>query len=168
MRSRLISLASNILIFLSLILAVEWWQGTSMRQGTWPEGAKVLPSLDGSSLSTPSGSGVTLVYIFAPWCGVCRATAGNLNQIKLWGFNVVGLALAWEQKGEVQEFISSTGLSIPVALGDEDISRELSVGAFPSYFILSPTGRIVKAWSGYSTTAGLLLKIWAYGLTSPS
>ncbi|MBM4253882.1 MAG: TlpA family protein disulfide reductase [Deltaproteobacteria bacterium] len=169
MYRRLLRLASNILIFMLLILGVEWWQASSMRSGMWPESARLLPSLEGTTGTLPeAGGGVTLVYVFAPWCGVCRATAANLNVLKERGFQVSALALAYEQEAEVRAFVTSTGLSTTVLLGSEDIARSLAVSAFPSYFILSPTGRILKAWSGYATTAGLILKMWAIGLTSPS
>ena len=166
--SRLKSLFGNVLIFIALLLGAEWWQGSKMRSGAWPETAKSLATLDGNPFVVLGKQKLTLVYVFAPWCGVCRATAGNLNALTERGLNVVSLALAWEQKSEIDDFVRSTGLSASVLVGNDEVARELSVNAFPSYFILSPSGQILKAWSGYSTTIGLLLKMWAYRLTTLS
>lgn len=168
MRRRFLNLFSNVVLFLVLVVGVEWWQGANMRAGMWPDAAKTLPTVDGKPALLLDKPALTLVYVFAPWCGVCRATAGNLNSLAERGLNVVSLALSWEHQSDVTEFIKSTGLSTSVLIGSDDTAHELSVNAFPSYFIVSPSGQILKAWSGYSTTAGLLVKMWAYGLTSPT
>jgi hypothetical protein len=43
-------------------------------------------------------------------------------------------------------------------MGRDRDETALQIGAYPSYLIIDTEGRIVKAWSGYTTLVGLWLK----------
>jgi peroxiredoxin len=150
----------DILILVLLVLGLEWWQSRNLSSGGLPEKLKLhaLPLLDGSESMLWQSGKPTLLYVFAPWCGVCNVSASNLNTFLDSDINVISLALSWESKDEVQEFVSTAGLKTPVALGDDNTSVALQIDVFPSYFVIGSDGKILKAWSGYTTTAGLWLR----------
>jgi peroxiredoxin len=149
----------NALVFLALVYGVEAFQSRNLARGDLPNFLREesLPTLAGSTSSLWHPDQYTVVYIFAPWCGVCRASGSNIDQLPE-SFHKKALALSWETSEELNSFVSSTGLKVPVLLGKDREETALQVSAYPSYMIIDREGRIVKAWSGYTTTLGLWIK----------
>jgi thiol-disulfide isomerase/thioredoxin len=112
------------------------------------------PSLSGAARPIVASGRLTLVYLFAPWCGVCKFSSSNLNSLKE-HFDVTSVALSYNDLQEVQEFIKKQQVHGPVVLGSGQLESQLDVGQFPTYFIVGPKGNILGAWSGYTTTLGL-------------
>ncbi|WP_141732278.1 TlpA family protein disulfide reductase [Oligoflexus tunisiensis] len=162
-RKTLKSGLKNGVIFLALVYAVEYWQSRNMTKGELPEPLRhvSLPTLKGTTRSLWNPEKLTVVYVFAPWCGVCRASGSNIDRLPQ-DFHKTALALSWDQIAAVDDFVRETGLQVPVLMGKEREEEALRIGAYPSYLIIDTQGRIVKAWSGYTTTAGLWFKsYWA-------
>ncbi|SMF28732.1 TlpA family protein disulfide reductase [Pseudobacteriovorax antillogorgiicola] len=153
-------LGINILWLLTIIFAAEWFQARNHPSGQLdPIFLKPLARLDGaSSPLIESQDPLTLVYAFAPWCGVCRMTAEDLND--LGGVvTVKPLALSWESQESIKQFVTEASLSAPVFLGDDRIhGRNLKIEAFPSYYLVDAKGKVLYSWVGYSTTWGIISK----------
>lgn len=149
----------NVLIFLVLVYAVEYWQSRHITRGALPEflRGESLPTVEGHTRSLWSPEKYTVVYVFAPWCGVCRSSGTNIDRLPD-RFQKTALALSWNQRAEVEDFVKDVGLKVPVLMGRDREEAALHIEAFPSYLIIDTQGRIVKAWSGYTTTIGLWLK----------
>lgn len=158
-RKKLKSALWNVLVFLALVYAVEYWQSRNMTRGALPDAVRnaSLPTVAGGTRSLWNPEKMTVVYVFAPWCSVCRASGSNIDRLPD-GFHKAALALSWEQAADVENFVKDTGLQVPVLMGRETEEAALQIGAYPSYLIIDTQGRIVKAWSGYTTTAGLWFK----------
>jgi len=158
-RKTLKSGLKNVLIFLALVYAVEYWQSRNITRGPLPEFLlnSGLPLAAGGTRSLWSPEKYTVVYVFAPWCGVCRASGTTIDSLPD-RFQIAALALSWSEATEVEEFIKNTGLRVPVLMGRDREEAALQIGAYPTYLIIDTEGRIVKAWSGYTTTVGLWLK----------
>jgi peroxiredoxin len=166
-RAKVKSGLKNVLIFLVIVYAVEYWQSRNMTRGELPDPLRnvSLPTVQGSTRSFWNPEKMTVVYVFAPWCGVCRASGSNIDRLPD-SFHKAALALSWGQPTEVENFVRNTGLKVPVLMGRDKEEEALQIGAYPSYLIIDTQGRIVKAWSGYTTTAGLWIKsywtrLWA-------
>lgn len=150
-----------------MFLGVHAWQ----TRGLVPTGEAVaapalrLPDLEGREIDLEAFRGQpTLVYFFAPWCGVCAASAGNLERLARWragAVRVVLVALDYESAGEVAAYVARHGLSMPVLLGDRDTRKRWRVPGYPTYYVLDGDGQVRRRDFGYSTTAGLLLRTWA-------
>ncbi len=154
----------DLMLLLLLVYAVEYWQSRHLTKGLLPEFLRLesLPTLEAHTRSLWSPDHYTVLYVFAPWCGVCRGSAANMNSLPKDRFHVVSLALSWGQASEVEEFVKSTGLKTPILMGKEREEAALGIESFPSYLVIDREGRIVKAWSGYTTTLGLFFKgYWA-------
>lgn len=108
----------------------------------------------------PGDTGV--VYFFAPWCGICRASISNLDELVedgdiAWARVV---ALDYGSVDEVRQFIHETEVSLPVVLGSSDTSRDWQIRGFPTYFVIDANGKIVSRSVGYSTKLGLKARAW--------
>jgi thiol-disulfide isomerase/thioredoxin len=97
----------------------------------------------------------SLVYFFAPWCSICKMSAPNLNDLQNENAQVIAIALSYDSVDDVQEFVNSSNLNIPVYLGNNQISQLFNVEAFPTYYLLNKDLRIVDRSVGYSTGIGM-------------
>jgi thiol-disulfide isomerase/thioredoxin len=128
--------------------------------GTRP--AATLQTLDGAPVSLESLRGrPTVLYFWAPWCAICKASSGNVSRLARWGgerLRVVAVASAFGQVAEVREAMRAQGIDYPVLLGDEATQRAFAVDAFPTTYFLDEEGRVKRSVAGYTTTLGLLAR----------
>ena len=124
-----------------------------------------LSVLDGAELvSTASLAGKpTLIYFWAPWCGVCGATSDNVDDLREAvgdEANVVSIALSYGSVDEVRSFVAQNEAEYSVLLGTEPVRSDYAVDAFPTFYILDSDGRVRSSIVGYTTTLGLRLRLW--------
>ncbi|WP_156896935.1 TlpA family protein disulfide reductase [Ferrimonas kyonanensis] len=129
----------------------------SQQQGRWQ------PSGEFSNLS---GGDRRLVYLFAPWCAICKVTFPHLAQWQGQGKNVVPVALSYADLDEVSDFLTPFADQAPqqVLLGSAELSRYLDVVAFPTYLIVDDQGTVVSKRVGYMPEWLLSLYLWANGV----
>jgi thiol-disulfide isomerase/thioredoxin len=101
-----------------------------------------------------------IVYFFAPWCRVCRASIGNLDDLVASGQVAWAtvVALDYADEGEVREFVDRTGVSLPVLLGDARTAADWSIRGFPTYYVVDASGLIRSRSVGYSTRLGMWVR----------
>jgi hypothetical protein len=155
----LLRLGRDLILLFIVLQLVELWQSRAMLTGNLPFNPTNLTALNADHPMNWKSDQYHLIYAFAPWCSICRMSASNLNRLKSLSINTSAIALSYGDVKDVQDFVATTGLEIPVLLADESNEAALSVTAFPSYFLLSPEGEIVKSWSGYTTTAGIIGRV---------
>lgn len=170
---------------LACLLAVMWsihaWQTRDLPIGDMARPTRLpllaldesdfRPSQSGSAVAQaheqelaaaiqPGSAGV--VYFFAPWCGVCRHSIGNLDQQVLDGSIdwATAIALDYGSVPEVVEFVESTGIEMPVLLGNGQTATDWEIRGFPTYFVIDANGAISSRSVGYSTSLGLRLRTW--------
>ncbi len=109
------------------------------------------------SLSDLQGSPV-LINFWATWCGPCRGEMPYLQQIyEKW--QIRGLVLLainiGESSSDVEEFMQSQGLSLPVLLdGDGAIAAQYGIEAIPATFFIDSGGIIQEVMVGaFQSTA---------------
>ncbi len=153
--------AGEIALFVAVFLAVHAWQtrGLIDTGAALPAPATALADLQGRPRDLEEFRGrPVLVYFFAPWCGVCAASAGNLARLARWradGLQVVLVALDYETVGDVADYARRHELTVPVLLGDRDTAAAWRVAGYPTYYVLDGEGRVRRRDFGYSTLAGL-------------
>lgn len=159
----------EIVLLLILLAGLDWWQARSLRKGDLPASLRstVFETLDGKAQMPWSPDRYTILYVFAPWCSVCKLSANNLNSLLMKNLNVVSLVLSYEQEAEVQTFVRDAGLRVPVLLGTEGQREALGIESYPSYLLINQKGQIVRAWTGYTTTLGLYIKLTALRIVQP-
>ena len=164
---RIRSLLLNAGMVIAVFLAVTTFQSRNMLA----TGEQAAPALSGTTLAgAPYVLGdaeprPALVYFFAPWCKICAASAGNLNRLRRWRdeseLEMVAVALDWGSVDEVSAYVDRHELDITVILGDASVARNWQIYAFPSYYVLDSSQRIVRRDIGYSSQLGLLWRAWS-------
>lgn len=160
------SLAFDVALIATVFLAVHAWQTRDLPIDEAAP-ATMLALLGGGGPQSAIGEGQAgIVYFFAPWCGVCRASIGNLDELVVDGRVAWAtvVALDYADEAEVAAFIERTGVTLPVLLGDRGTAVDWSVPGFPTYYVIDAEGRIDSRSVGYSTTIGMWLRAWKAGL----
>jgi thiol-disulfide isomerase/thioredoxin len=154
----------DLLILVVLISALGWYQTRNLTPGATPvtgEMRVVDWAGNSHSLKALAAERPALLYFWAPWCGVCKISIQNAVTAAGWagGVKVMLIALDYESRQEVEEFVQSQGLdSKHVFLGDADLQQKLIVHAYPTMYLVSH-GQIQASSVGYSTTIGTWLRL---------
>jgi thiol-disulfide isomerase/thioredoxin len=127
------------------------------------DGSVMLPdtqfvTLSGNTRMLLANDKPTLVYIFAPWCSICRLSINNLDSLDPNKVNVVRIAVDYQHTEELSEFVRDVGVQGDVLLGNRQTMQDFKVTAFPSIYILQPDGSVVGRSVGYTTSLGLNLR----------
>ncbi len=155
------SLAVDVVLIITAFLLVSMWQTRNL-----PDDEHMPPLelawLDDMRADSVLVSGqVGVVYFFAPWCFYCRNSIDNLDDLLASGKLAWARAVAVEYGSldEVREFISETGVHLPVLLGGPQTTRDWRIRGFPTYFVIDRKGKIVSRSVGYSTRIGLQARV---------
>ncbi|MBI5497089.1 MAG: redoxin domain-containing protein [Deltaproteobacteria bacterium] len=144
------------------VAAVSAWQTRSHVRGDAP--AFSAPTLDGGQVTLTSLRGRPVMLAFwAPWCVVCKQEAPNIE----WTRDLVGdrarvltVASAYRDTREVQRYVDDRAMASPVILGGDDVAARFRVEQYPTVYFLDEEGRIKNSVVGYTTTVGLLWRLW--------
>jgi len=156
------SLAFDVLLMILVFTLINAWQTRDLPND------EQTPSLEPVWLDDMKAEAVMvagktgLVYFFAPWCFYCRHSIDNLDELLASGELSWARAVALEYGSvdEVREFITETGVNMPVLLGSSQTTKDWKVRAFPTYFVINGDGQIVSRSVGYSTKAGMRARVW--------
>ena len=141
----------QIAVFALILIGVGLWQSRDLPSGKAP--VATMSNLTGASVEIPDQKrdSVSILYFFAPWCGVCRLSMGHLGDIKRWfpDVEVQAIALDFESPEDVATFVREVGVA-------------WRVSAYPTYVIVGADQSIRGASIGYSTQFGMILRVlWA-------
>jgi thiol-disulfide isomerase/thioredoxin len=147
---------------IAVLAAVGAWQARdNLPSGTAPE--FTLPTLAGDPVSIAALRGrPVLVVLWAPWCGVCKAQSDNVGRVmRLVGnrAHVLSIASSYEDVAEVAAYVRERGVEYPVLLGGDGTTTPLRARGYPTAYFLDAEGRVKRSVGGYTTTAGLLLRL---------
>lgn len=152
------------ILLLAVYVGVSVWQQRGLAAGPAPELAQ--PLLDGGRFSLDSRRGApVLVYFWGSWCPVCRLEQGTIESLARDG-SVVTVAMQSGSDAELTKWLRERGLVFPV-VNDPDgmLAAGWGVRAVPAFFIVDADGAIRFREVGYTSSAGLRLRLWLAGLT---
>ena len=156
----------NALFFVAVFVAASTFQSRNMLSTSdTPAPGLAGPLMRGGMYDiSAAGDRPTLVYFFAPWCTFCAASSDNLTRLRRLrdeeSLAILAVALDWQNRDEVVEYVNRHEIDLPVVLGDRRIAREWRVQAFPTYYVLDSDRRIRRRDLGYSTQFGLWWRTW--------
>ncbi len=157
--------ARDLVIFAVIFGSITWFQTRNLLDRGTPLPVASLNQLDGNSLDLKSLNGKpTLLYFWAPWCGVCKSNAHNVRAIVGDQHNIASVALSYESIEQVRSFAQEYDMPSPVLLGGTDDSTAFKIEAFPTVYVLNRDGEIAFATMGYTSEIGLRARLWAAGL----
>ena len=160
--------AVDLCAVLIILVAVGAYQTRNHPRGAAPAYTFTTPDQQSVALSSLTGK-PTLIAVWAPWCGVCKAESGNVSRVHSWlgaRANVVSVATGFNDVSEVRQYMTAQGVDYPVLLAQDDFQRVMHVEAFPTVFVLDSQGRIVSSTQGYTTTLGMMWRVLWAGLPS--
>lgn len=133
-----------------------------------PAPAYTFTSLDtGAATTFAAFAGKpSLVVVWAPWCGVCKAESDNVSRARRWlgdKANVISVATQFADVSQVHAYVKNQSVDYPVLVAGDDFAQVMKVGAFPTLYVLDAQGNIVSSVEGYTTTLGLLWRAWTAG-----
>ncbi len=161
----------SILLAVSLFLGISWYKERGLLAQASVAPAFIAVTLEGELFRSAQlfGKGIsaqqvhgqkTLLYFFAPWCGICRLSMPNLKYLQAdnEGLAVYAVALQYDSAEQVSEFIAELDLQVPVLLGNQQMAAEFQIQGFPTYYVIDAQGQITAKSLGYSTALGLWLR----------
>lgn len=155
-------LLRDIPLILAVYLVIQTWQSRDLVDQSLPAQLqqRSLPTLTGGVATIGSHQSMSLIYLFAPWCEICKLSAANLNEWANQDLKVQSIALSWQERSEVEAFKNNSDLNTDILLGGDLEISELGVRVFPSYLIIDQNGQVILSWTGYTSKAGLFLRLW--------
>jgi thiol-disulfide isomerase/thioredoxin len=156
--------AVDLTVMAAIVLVLGAFQTRNHPRGAAP--AYTFTTLDQAPVTLASLAGKpTLLAVWAPWCGVCKAESGNVSRARAWmgeRAHVVSVSTAFNDVSEVRAYMAAQGVDYPVLLAQDDFQKLMHIDAFPTVFVLDSQGRIVSSMQGYTTTLGLVWRtLWA-------
>jgi peroxiredoxin len=155
-----LELAAFVLIF----VAVQAWLARDLLPANerTPLPEFHLSDLDGRPWSAADLAGrPAVLYFFAPWCGVCAASAPQLRWFDRWrgdDVQVVLVGLDWNSIAELRQYAAQHELTMPVLAGDPATGTAFKVRGYPTYYVVDSQGRIAGRDMGFTTVAGLWVR----------
>jgi thiol-disulfide isomerase/thioredoxin len=113
-----------------------------------------LMGIDGNNLKLSDYKGKVLIVDFwATWCPPCRKGIPDLIELKRKyganGFEVIGVSVDTDTKGDVIPFVQQNGINYPVVYGDTDVTDRFGgINSIPSSFVIDKNGIIVASYVG--------------------
>lgn len=101
-----------------------------------------------------------LIHFWATWCPTCKAEADNIQRLSK-QYNVVTFAVKSGDNEALQNYMNDREFDFGV-INDEDgrWASRFNVQGYPTTFIYDAAGEIRFSEVGYTSTAGLLLRMW--------
>jgi len=117
-----------------------------------------LTSMNGEKHQANVAAGKkTVVYFFAPWCAVCKASMDALNFFE--GSDRVqtlAVGLDYDSITELKPFQEK--LSTPIYAGDLQLQRQFKVDRYPTAYILNGDGSVAHVMVGYTSRFGIWIR----------
>ncbi len=162
-RRRAIVLIAEALLFLLIYLGVRTWVQRDLVEGPAP----LIQATDvaGQVVDLADFRGQPLLlHFWASWCRICRFEQGAVNAIAD-DWPVLTVAMQSGNAGQIQAFMDKHGLDWRTVVDESGaIAKRYGVSGVPTSFVLDGNGVIRFRESGYTTSAGLRLRLWLAGL----
>ena len=93
----------------------------------------------------------TLVNFWAPWCPTCLQELPDFVAVQKahHDLQVIGVAVMYKSRKEVNEVASQLSVSYPVVYGSEDIASNFGgMEGLPTTYLYNPSGKLVGRHAG--------------------
>ena len=156
--------ALEALLVVVIVVAVQAWRARDLLPADARTQAPAfeLADLHGRPWHTTELRGKpSVIYFFAPWCGVCAASSPQLRWFHRWrgdDVQVLLVGLDWSAPQELRDYAQRHELTMPVLVGDPATGAAYRIQGYPTYYVIDAEGRVARRDTGLSTVVGLWLR----------
>ena len=154
-----LDLAVGLLVF----FALQTWLTRDVVRGSLPPLAAPLVSSTAASAADwrdALGGEAHLLYVWASWCGVCKAMEGTVEVVAR-DAPLLTVAMQSGAPSAVQAALAGRGLRWPTLVDDNgELSRALGISAVPTLIFVDRSGRVSSVTRGYTTELGIRARLW--------
>lgn len=102
----------------------------------------------------------TLVHIWATWCPTCKVEASNIQTLSK-NYKVLTIAVKSGSNTEIQKYLQENNYDFNVVNDSSGfLASNFNVAVFPTTFIYNKDKQLVFSDVGYTSTWGLMLRMW--------
>lgn len=155
----------TLLLMLAVLTGAHLWQTRHLPPGALPDLPLQLSSGETMMLSDWRarfpGQPVAL-HVWAEWCPICRAEEHNITRLQA-DWPVLTIAMQSGGHEQVRRVLDQRGLPWATVIDERgDTARHLGVHSVPALLVLDTQGRLRAASVGYTSEAGMRLRLlWA-------
>ena len=150
-------------IFVVLFAAFQAWQMRNTPHGAAPQfGGQQIDGqpFDLTIWRQQHPGKPLLIYFWADWCGVCKATSGTISNLNV-DWPLITVAMQSGPADKVAETMSQREYTWPtIADPASEIFRKYGFQGVPAFVIVDPDGNISSTSIGYTSEIGLRLRLW--------
>ena len=159
-RPRWVRWSVEAIVIIGIIVLIRAWQHQDMTTGKVPTLSGMTADQQPFSLKADARQ-PTLIHFFAPWCPVCRVMHSNVNQAAE-HYPVVMVAVQTEPEALATWLTEHPDDNPNTIINDIDGEWFKAFGGkvLPLDVIIDRQGNIVATEVGYTTTIGLMLRLW--------
>lgn len=100
-----------------------------------------------------------LVHFWATWCPTCKLEAPNIQRLSK-KYEVLSIAVQSGSDDALKKYMNDNKFDFRVINDTHgNWAKEFKIGAFPTTFIYDKKGELSFTEVGYTTTAGLMLRM---------
>lgn len=158
--------AITLFVFLAAVLGVNAWQTRQV-----PDGA--APAFSAPLAGAPAGTEMALaqwraqhpgravaLHFWADWCPICRMEEGSVSAVQQ-DWPVLAVAMRSGTPQHVATVLQQRSLPwLSVTDADGSLAAGYGLKAVPAFIVLDAQGNIRYAAVGYTTQAGMRLRLW--------
>ena len=174
MKSSIRAVLRGVLVFLVAWVAIQAWQTRNVPSGALPEVvlSMSMPYLEGGVVSTKSVGEVIeafrqahpnsplVLHVWAEWCGFCKLEQGNISSLDV-DYPVLSIAMQSGDAGRVAAYMENRSLQWATLVDTRGVlASTLGASGVPTFMVLDASGRLRAATMGYTTLAGMKIRIW--------
>jgi len=142
--------------------AVSYLRSPEIQEKSLPEITTLLTNHELYSTSDYKNKPL-LIHFWATWCPTCKLEASNIQSLSK-RYNVLTVAVKSGSDEEINTYLKDKELNFKVINDQEGIlAQQFSVQAFPTTFIYDKNNTLSFSEVGYTSTWGLLLRMWWAG-----
>ncbi|MDX4064490.1 protein disulfide oxidoreductase [Aliarcobacter skirrowii] len=153
----LISFIKYAIFFIVVINLVSYYKSLDLNKNRLE--IRSFELLDGTTYEIEKDKPL-LIHFWATWCPICALEEQNIETISK-DYQVITIATQSGSSEEIKEYLEKNNLSFKVVNDNlATLSREFNIKAFPTTFIYDKNQNLKFSEVGYSSTFGLMLRLW--------
>lgn len=153
----LISFIKYAIFFIVVINLVSYYKSLDLNKNRLEITSFEL--LDGTTYEIEKDKPI-LIHFWASWCPICALEEQNIETISK-DYQVITIATQSGSNKEIKEYLEKNNLSFKVVNDDfATLSQKFNIKAFPTTFIYDKNQNLKFSEVGYSSTFGLMLRLW--------